>query len=334
MALRPDADGYASVDVAIAERRGRPRGWIDWTGAAVRAAVDRELKIDVPGFSGQGEMWSASWRWWTNRPHVALGFAVPRAGRLPGVWRVDGSWEVESYGLGAEQARPLRQSRTHGALSVSDWLSGNLRYSVAAGIDAWSIGTRAASIGGSLERRWSNDRVSISGSATKWLPIGDGAGFSVAGLRAAVQSSPVDVADTWRFSATAGVEHASERAPMLLWGGAGDGHARLPLLRAHPLLDEGVIDIGPQSVFGRSVQFGSADAVRWLPRPQLARVGIAAFADLARSTESVAGKADATHLDIGGGLRLRWPGAGRVLRIDVAHGLRDGANALTIGWSF
>ena len=335
IAVRPEDDGYATVDVVIAERRGRPHGWMDWTGVAVRAGVDRELAIDVPGFTGQGEMWSASWRWWTNRPRVAAGFAAPRVGGLPGVWRIEGSWEVESYGAsGAEQARPLRQSRTHGALSVSDWLRANLRYGITAGIDAWSAGTHAASIGGSLERRWSNDRVRVTGTATRWLPLGANAGFSVAALRAAVQSSPADAANTWQLSAAGGAERASEQAPMSLWAGAGDGHARVALLRAHPLLDDGVIDLGSRSVFGRSVQYASADAVRWLPRPQLLRVGIAAFADLARSTRSTSGKPDAAQLDLGGGLRLRVPGAGRVLRIDVAHGLRDGADALTIGWSF
>jgi hypothetical protein len=37
-------------------------------------------------------------------------------------------------------------------------------------------------------------------------------------------------------------------------------------------------------------------------------------------------------LDIGGGLRIKIPGAEGVLRIDIAHGVRDGKNALTFGW--
>jgi hypothetical protein len=34
------------------------------------------------------------------------------------------------------------------------------------------------------------------------------------------------------------------------------------------------------------------------------------------------------------GVRLRIPGAAGVLRADVAHGVRDGANAVTFGWQF
>jgi hypothetical protein len=39
-------------------------------------------------------------------------------------------------------------------------------------------------------------------------------------------------------------------------------------------------------------------------------------------------------VDVGGGLRVHVPGIERLLRIDVAHGLRDGANAVTVGWTF
>ena len=36
----------------------------------------------------------------------------------------------------------------------------------------------------------------------------------------------------------------------------------------------------------------------------------------------------------GVGLRIKIPGTPGVLRADVAHGLRDGAGALTFGWLF
>src|SRR5262249_11170538 len=50
LAVRPETDGFASVDVAIAERAGRPRGVAAWTAVAVRAAVDREASLSLPGF--------------------------------------------------------------------------------------------------------------------------------------------------------------------------------------------------------------------------------------------------------------------------------------------
>jgi hypothetical protein len=44
-------------------------------------------------------------------------------------------------------------------------------------------------------------------------------------------------------------------------------------------------------------------------------------------------RADPSCADVGAGLRIRVPGWGRVLRLDVAHGLTDGANAFTVGFS-
>ena len=38
-----------------------------------------------------------------------------------------------------------------------------------------------------------------------------------------------------------------------------------------------------------------------------------------------------TQVDVGGGLRLSLPGTS-VLRVDLAHGLRDGRTALSVGW--
>jgi hypothetical protein len=87
-------------------------------------------------------------------------------------------------------------------------------------------------------------------------------------------------------------------------------------------------------VFGRSIQNASAELQRWLERPGLVRLGIATFVDVAQATRQVTVGTSVTQADLGAGLRLRLPGPGRVLRIDAAHGLRDGANALTVGWVY
>jgi hypothetical protein len=72
---------------------------------------------------------------------------------------------------------------------------------------------------------------------------------------------------------------------------------------------------------------------RWLDRPALVRLGVAAFADaaVARRGEQ---RARVENVDVGVGLRVRLPMLDRVLRIDVARGLSDGAKALTVGWLF
>jgi hypothetical protein len=332
LAVRPEADGFASVDVVIVERSGRPRGVAGWTGAAVRAGVDREASIALPGFTGQGEVWTGTWRWWNNRPRVAIGFAAPRVAGLFGVWRVEGSWEAETYAAGGAI---VRESRRHGGITVSDWMTGNLRYALHAGADVWSTGRRAASVGGSLERRWLDDRLSLGGDVTAWVPVDGGRGFNAVAIRATARSSP-DVRG-WIYEGTGGAERVSDAAPLALWPGAGEGRARSPLLRAHPLLDAGIVDVGPGSAFGRTLMFGTAEAQRWFERARIVRVGVAAFVDVASSTRQAAGDAGARFVDVGAGLRFRVPGTSRILRVDVARGMNDGPDrptALTVGWVF
>ena len=275
-------------------------------------------------------MWSAGWRWWSHRPGVSVGFAAPRARNLPGVWRFEGSWQSDAYG-GAQESR-IVESRTHGGLTVGDWLTGKIRYAVSAGLDGWSGGRKAASIGGSLERAAFDDRLSLSIDATEWAPITGGPAFRSVGARAIARSS----AETrrWVTRGTIGFERVSDAAPLALWPGAGEGQVRAPLLRAHPLLSEGVVDLTGASTFGRTLTFGSAELQRWLERPSVVRLGIAGFADVARASRQAAAGATPMQADLGAGLRLKIPGTPGVLRADVAHGLRDGANALTFGWLF
>jgi len=331
LSIRPNVDGYASIDVAIAERRLAPHGWAEWTAASIGTAIEREASVSLPGFTGQGELWTATWRWWAHRPRVGLSFAAPRIAGLPGIWRVDGFWEAETY-ASAGAVRPYtRETRTHGGLTVSDWMTGSVRYMFSAGLDAWSTGLRAASLGGSIERRWRADRLSAAADGTAWIPVMGGPGFQAIGARVTARSSAS--ARRWTYTASAGVQRVGADAPMTLWPGAGEGRARTPLLRAHPLLADGVIDVGA-TAFGRSMQHATAEGQRWLDVPPFARVGLAGFVDVARASRLARPGRDVTNADVGVGLRLKMPGSDRMLRIDIARGLRDVARALTCGWTF
>jgi predicted double-glycine peptidase len=334
IAFRPQADGFATVDVIVSERSVRPRGTAEWTAAAARTAIDREVMVAVPGGTGQGELWTASWRWWAERPRVAVGFATPRAGRLPGVWRVDASWEEQSYTFDASPGSvgALRESRVHGGLTVSDWMTGTVRYSVGAGVDTWNGDRKTAFVGASLERRSPGDRLSLAASATNWSPLTSHPGFASLDARAQFRSS--SRREGWVYRGAVGSERVSDAGPLALWPSAGDGHARAPLLRAHPLLDDGAIDATRSSAFGRTLAYANVEVQRWFDRPLVPRVGLAAFADCARASRGAAASSPVPHVDVGGGLRIRIPGAEGVLRIDAAHGIRDGANALTFGWQF
>lgn len=334
LAYRPQRDGFAAVNLVMVERPARPRGPIEWAATGARTAIDREVSVVVPGMTGQGEQWEASWRWWTDRPRVALSFATPHRGVLPGVWRVDGSWEAQSYGFGMASSglapRPLVERRAHGGIAVSNWLAADVRYSLNAGIDSWNGVRRTASIGGSLERRFASDRVLAAGDAAAWIPLGGGAGFRSAALRTAFRSSTAAIGTV--CVAGGGVEAVSAAAPFALWPGAGDGHARTPLLRGHPLLRDGVID---GAVFGERIAYANGEVDRWIgwPTSLPIRIAVAGFVDLARaSRRAPAAPRDPFQIDAGFGVRVKVPGQKGTLRIDIGHGVRDGANALTFGW--
>jgi hypothetical protein len=127
----------------------------------------------------------------------------------------------------------------------------------------------------------------------------------------------------------ASVDAAGAGTPLAFWGGAGTGQGRSALLRAHPLLHDGVIR---DAVFGRVVASGGAEWRRWsAPVARVLRVAPAAFVDLARAYAAPAFADPRAHVDIGAGLRIALPGAG-VLRADVARGLRDGEMAVSFGW--
>ena len=342
ISFSPRSDGFASVDVAVAERRRRPRGRIEWAAAGTQVALDRELELTVPGWRGQGDLWTGSWRWWDHRPRVAFSFATPHVGTLPGVWRVEGNWEAQTYGLGGggAAAPTVREERAHGGVAVSDWLNGNLRYELSVGFDSWNSVRRTASVGALLDRRWASDRLSMVADATVGLPLTTGRGFRSAGLRVTFRSSPGGPwpplsGDTARqvgsLILTGGIDAVSAAAPLALRPGAGEGRARSPLLRAHPLLVDGVIS-GP--MFGERLAYASAEMQRWFARPSLVRIGVAAFTDVARVWRPLSSPGDPLQVDAGLGLRLRVPGQQGILRVDFGHGLLDGADALTLGWQF
>ncbi|MQA30574.1 MAG: hypothetical protein GEU82_12195 [Luteitalea sp.] len=322
---RPEPDGFATVDIVVVERPVRPTGLVQWAAAGAQTLIDRELTATVPGRTGQGEVWSASWRWWDDRPRGAFAFAAPRVGRLPGVWRVDGSWEAQTYSI---DGRATRETRSRAGIGIADWITANLRYQLAVGLEAWNGSTRAASIGAALERRLFGDRVSVTGSSAHWTTLSGGSHVRRGAIGARFRSS--EQATGFVAIGGAGLEHVSAAAPLALWPGAGDGRARGGLLRAHPLLEDNVV-AGP--VFGRRIHSLNIEGQRWFEGPALLRFGAAAFVDAAGASDRLPGAVGrARQVDAGVGLRVRLPGRDGTLRIDYARGLVDRADAVTVGW--
>jgi outer membrane translocation and assembly module TamA len=99
-------------------------------------------------------------------------------------------------------------------------------------------------------------------------------------------------------------------------------------LRAHPLLDDGIIT---GLIFGRNLYQGTIERTGWLNRTGPLRLGGAAFVDAARSGPAKETGSTELTADAGLGVRFGWPGGGRI-RIDRAWGLSDNAAAWSIGW--
>lgn len=330
MSYQPDENGVAAVQADVVERRlGLSR--LEWTAAGAWALVNRELRVVLPGGQGQGDVWTAGWRWWNNRPRVAAGFSAPMVGRLPGIWRVDLEWEAETYAAAVNE-RGMRQERLRGSIGVASWATADLRYELTAGVDSWDA-SKAASIGGTLERRALEDRLAFTTAANLWF--GEQT-FGTASLGARFRSSPSEQGLVWSGSTT--FQTATDQAPWWAWAGAGVGRARPQRLRAHPLLVNGVIR-GP--AFGRQLTQATFEVRRWLPAASgssplagllgsVAPLGLAVFVDAAHAKHPLPGASDQSlHIDGGVGVRLRLPGESVTLRADYARGLRDGSQALT-----
>ena len=317
----PAPDGYATVRVAMAERAARPQ----WLTVGANAAIGREVRASLPGWSGQGEVWSGSWRWWSHRPRVALDFSAPEVGFLRGVSRVSGAWERQSYTAGTSQ--PILETRSGGAFTTADWLTPDLRYELSAGINSWNSTRRTGSVRAALQRRFLSDRLAFEASGEFFAPTSDGPRFSNTSVSAAFRTSRRDMGLVHRVHA--GFDAASTHAPLALWPGAGDGMARPHLLRAHPLLVDDIIS-GP--AFGRRLFYATAESTRWLAAPRLVRLGVAAFADAAEASHRLNADGTLRQVDVGGGVRLRLPGASRgMVRADYAIGLGDGQQRVSIG---
>jgi hypothetical protein len=318
--FRPIDEGRAVVEAAIVERPMTPTTLPALAAVGLGMVAERELAIEVASPSGGGEVWRGAWRWHANRRALSLGLraAVPFGGHAH-IQAFAGEETVATTGGTAVDRR------TGGVASLSDWTPRGLRWEVGAGFERWNDDARALVVSASLLQRLDRDRVELE--------------LRTSGRAGAVRTSTIAADARWRSSADhaghvllarGGAAWAGRTAPPALWPGAGVGPARELLLRAHPLLDDGVIAGG---AFGRALVHGGAEWRRWhAAGRRLVRLGPAVFVDAARAARTRAPFDDRLHLDAGAGLRVTLPGAG-VARIDVARGFRDGAVAWSVGWS-
>ena len=323
---RPVANGLAEVDVAVTERAPLPRHWLPIALDVARAAVHREATLAFASLTGSGEVVTAQWRWWTRRPRVAFALVMPSPGFLSGNLTVDFAWERQTYRLATpdDPRRTEQWTRRRGGVRMGDWLTPWLRWESGLAIDTWR-GRRHGAMSLALDTRAAGDRLALIAEAGGWSPRGVARGFAVAGTRASWRSTTDTTRASWLVESGASVAGAA--APPDLWAGAGAGLGRAPLLRAHPLLDDGVVD----GVFGRRLVHASAEWQRPVVRRALSVVHAALFVDTARARRGL-GPAPPLQVDAGLGLRIGLPGGRGTARVDLARGLRGGGTVLSASW--
>ena len=329
--FRPAAGGLAEVDVIVVEPQSLPRTLVPLVSTAARTAAQRELTVAAVTPTGSGETWTASWRWWQHRPRVGVALAMPSPAGLPGITTVDASWERQTYAVPdpTDSGRLLmsRQARRRGGVRVADWATTRVRWESGLALDTWGR-RRHAAIDGALDLRLAQDHVSLRVDAAAWTPIGSGDRFATAGISTSWRSTLDASQPSWH--ASSGLAAASAAAPLDLWSGAGTGHGRAPLLRAHSLLDDGVVRGG---VFGRRLLHGTVEYQLPLVARPGAALRLALFADTATAWRGVdAARARALEVDAGLGARVALPGRAGTARVDVARGLRHGGVVLSAGW--
>ena len=302
----PRENGSATVNVAVVERPLVPASRSELVVSAIYAATRREAQINVSSPSGNGELWTASARWWEGRPRLEVALAVPKLGRWTGLWRIAGGWERQTYRL---STTTIESDRRHASVSFGDWASGRVRWQLGTAIDRWNDGATHLSILGEVERRFAGDRVAVNVESRA------AARFGAATVSTRWRSS-LDAMSGWR---AAGVLAAvTPTAPFDLWYGGDTGVVRSTLLRAHPLLSDGAIRA---SELRHVLPNASVEYQRRVATHPVLQVGWAAFAD-----------ATSRHVDTGLGLRFKLPGSPNLLRMDVARGIRDRATALSVSW--
>jgi hypothetical protein len=334
LSLKPMPEGTAQVGVTLLERPPVFGGPWNVASAGIRAFTEQELALDVASPTGNGELWAAAWRWQSNRPRVSLVLTTPAAGVRPGIWRVDSYWERQTYAArflsdtsGLNRPEPYREERRHSGLSFSDWIAPDIRLEIGAALDRWVDRGSHVSLEGSVETRWARDRLALSAQLARWLSLAGGAPFGTGGVSLTWSSSGLEKRDAWQ--GRLGFSGTTSDAPLALWSGAGTGYGRGPFLRAHPLLQGGVVE---GRVFGRSLAHGTIERQAWPWRLGPLQFGWALFLDGAKPWEMGNAGSVPWQVDAGAGLRLRGLGTRGQFRLDAARGFEDGNSAVSIAW--
>jgi hypothetical protein len=308
--------GVAEIRGAVVERSPLPSR-DQWLIEAARGAVSREVQAPFTNIAHAGDRLGVSWRFRDGQPRIGFAFLVPGP-EARGVWSLTGGWQEERHAAGETFTWERRELQ----VEWTDWVAARVRFSAGAGLARWTGHGNAAIVSGGIELRPIADSMATSARASV-----AGGEISFATISADTRWR-VPLPGSLRAVGSASIGHASSAAPRDTWFGAGTGHGRPLLLRAHPLLEDGAI-AGP--AFGRAIAQATIELQRDVFRRNLWTVGVAGFADAARTWHRPDGSRSPLHVDLGLGVRLRLAPGAPAVRIDVARGLRDGEVVVSAG---
>jgi Peptidase_C39 like family len=325
VSYRPLRGGTAQLNVNVVERSAVSQPRSVALRSALHAAFERAIGAEVLGLAPSGDSVRLSGQWQPNRSRGVLSVSAPRFLGLPGIVTAETMWDEQSYGAPAPrfESAPVRERRERAALSLAHWWAADTRASVGVAADQWSNRGRYLSLSGDIEQRLVGDRVAVAGSAAGWWS-GSSDPFYAAAARWSARTSVTTEHSRLRIDAS--YDFASGRAPLALWPGAGTGAGRALLLRAHPLVRDGVIE---GTGFGRQLLNGSVEAETPVGSLGPATLRVAAFVDAARVLAPARG---AILVDTGVGLRLTPPGWKSALRVDVAIPWGSTRPQFSAGW--
>jgi hypothetical protein len=301
-----------------ADRRLRPRARsraADLPGVArhrppVRSRTAKR-RSPSPTSAAVVDALTASWRWWQHRPMIGAAYAAPGPG---GIWTIDASRETQTFGATAfEETR----TRNRGERQQLDRT---------AGAGCRRSGNRALDRSRTTPRRspapWSSGLSSTDSRSRDVRPAWRGGGdpFGTAGRGGAIPIEDLGDGHVVAVRCRLPRRHRVV-AGVRLAGGRHRACARCPPARA-PVARRG--NHHRRCVFGRRVSSAGAEVQHWIaPRTHPFRFAPAAFVDAARAMRGLPTTDTRIQVDAGIGVRLSLFGMG-VLRIDAAHGLRDG----------
>jgi peptidase C39-like protein len=312
----PVTSGLAELRGTVTERPPVPNDRVSFAVLGTDAIFRRQIEVSFGPFTGGGDRLTLGWRFWSGRPRLSASYTVPAP--WGGIWGVDAFAERQPF---LNDVVPV--AHRHGAhLGASLWSTHWMRTTVRSGVEVWRDLGEFGLVGGGVRVMTPDDRIDLRLELTRWIGNSDPS-FGTAEIGATLRSTIEHRGRVW--IGRLGTSAASRYTPPDIWFAGDTGRARGVPLRAHPVIDGGKLD--PQQI-GRRIQFVSGEVQNWWSYRTKLQIGAATFIDTVRAGQRVFPDAK-TDVDLGVGARFSAPGFGGVLRIDLAHGLRDGDDALS-----